>query len=127
MGTRDELQRALANDRLVDISTTGRKSGRQHRIEIAFHRFDGNVYISGLPGRRDWYANVVANPKMTFHLKQSTELDIPARAVPLDDGPERERVMHLLVTKWDREGQLDEFLERSPLIRVELELETASS
>lgn len=54
------IQRALARDRPIDITTTGRKSGQLHRTEIWFHHLDGNLYIMGTPGRRDWYANLVA-------------------------------------------------------------------
>jgi hypothetical protein len=45
-----QIKNALESDRLIDITTTGRTSGRGHRIEIGFHRVDGKVYISGLPG-----------------------------------------------------------------------------
>ena len=32
---------ALGRDQVIDITTTGRKSGEQRRIEIWFHRVDG--------------------------------------------------------------------------------------
>ncbi len=80
-----QLIRALETDTLIDITTTGRISGRQHRIEITFHFLDGTTYISGLPGKRDGYANMVANPAFTFHLKQSTQTDLAALAVPITD------------------------------------------
>jgi F420H(2)-dependent quinone reductase len=45
-------------DRVIDITTTGRKTGEPRRIEIWFHRLDGRYFITGAPGRpRDWYAN----------------------------------------------------------------------
>jgi hypothetical protein len=50
------IQRALEHDQLIDVTTNGRKSGRPHRIEITFHHLDGVLYISGLPGKRDWFA-----------------------------------------------------------------------
>ena len=56
------LLKALQDDRLIDITTTGRKSGEPHRIEIGFHFVDGHVYITGRPGLRGWYANLLANP-----------------------------------------------------------------
>ena len=77
------IERALRTDRLIDISTTGRKTGKIHRIEITFHCFDNEIYISGMPGKRDWYANLVAHPEFSFHLKQSIDADIPARATPI--------------------------------------------
>jgi hypothetical protein len=71
VGRDPAIEHALGQDRIIDITTTGRKSGRPHRIEIMFHYLEGAVYISGLPGRRDWYANHLQNPEMVFHLKQS--------------------------------------------------------
>ena len=79
----ERVQHALARDRTIDITTRGRKTGALHRIEIWFHHIDGHIYITGAPGRRDWYANVLAHPEFTFHLKQSTKADLPARATPI--------------------------------------------
>ena len=80
-----EVERALKTDRLIDITTVGRKSGKPSKIEIVFHNFDGTLYITGTPGRRDWYANLVANPQFTFHLKQSAQADLPATATPITE------------------------------------------
>jgi hypothetical protein len=40
---------ALAQDQVIDNTTTGRTSGEQRRIEIWFHRLDGRYYITGTP------------------------------------------------------------------------------
>ena len=71
-------QRALENDRTIDITTTGRNSGQPRRIEIWRYRYDGRTFLSGSPGTRDWYANLLANPEFTFHLKRSAQADLPA-------------------------------------------------
>ena len=49
-----QIRDTLQGGGIIDITTTGRKSGRPHRIEIAFHSLNGKIYISGMPGRRDW-------------------------------------------------------------------------
>ena len=116
-----ELENALQTDRLIDITTTGRKSGNHHRIEIAFHYIDGEVYISGMPGKRDWYANLMANPNFTFHLKQSIRRDLPATAYPIVDEEARRGLLVPITTKWGRLNQLDAFVDRSPLVKVDLE------
>src|SRR5206468_8831246 len=55
MGTLDErIRAALETDRAIDITTIGRKSGQPRRIEMAFHNLDGQIYITGTPGKRDW-------------------------------------------------------------------------
>jgi deazaflavin-dependent oxidoreductase (nitroreductase family) len=90
----DEAARALASDQVIDITTTGRQSGQPRRIEIWFHRLDGKYFITGTPGRpRSWYANLLAHPSFTFHLKQSATADLPATARPVTDTAEREKVL----------------------------------
>jgi deazaflavin-dependent oxidoreductase (nitroreductase family) len=116
-----DTERALKTDGLIDITTIGRKTGRAHKVEIAFHNFDGALYITGTPGSRDWYANLLANPEFTFHLKQSTQADIPAKAIPITDVAERRRVLSQVVVKWNKQDQLDAYLQSSPLVEVQLE------
>jgi deazaflavin-dependent oxidoreductase (nitroreductase family) len=90
----DKAASALATDRVIDITTTGRQSGEPRRIEIWFHRAAGGYYITGTPGRpRSWYANLVADPRFTFHLKESATADLPATARPVTDPAEREQVL----------------------------------
>jgi len=84
---------ALASDQVIDITTTGRQTGQPRRIEIWYHRVDGKYYITGTPGRRSWYANLVAHPEFVFHLKQSATADLAATARPVTDPAEREKVL----------------------------------
>lgn len=89
---------ALANDQVIDITTIGRKSGEQRRIEIWYHRVDGRYYITGTPNRpRSWYANLVARPDFTFHLKESATADLAAVARPITEAAEREHVFGRLL------------------------------
>jgi hypothetical protein len=77
-----------ARERTVDITTIGRRSGAERRIETWFYRVDGVVYLSGMPGRRDWAANLEAEPAFTFHLKHGTRADLQARASEVVDEAE---------------------------------------
>ena len=81
----DAIERALEHDRTTDITTCGRKTGRLRRIGIWFYNVDGNIYLSRLPGRRNWYANLTSEPRFTFHLKQSLRADLQATARPIKD------------------------------------------
>ena len=116
-----EIERALKTDGLIDITTVGKKTGKPHKVEIAFHNFDGVLYISGSPGKRDWYANLVAKPQFTFHLKQSTQADIPAKATPITDEATRRQVLSKVVAKWGKQDQLEAFVQSSPLVEVQFE------
>src|SRR2546423_1798122 len=119
----DDVRRALECDRTVDITTKGRRTGQKRRIETWFWNLDGTIYLSGSPGRRDWLANLRANPDFTFHLKQSASADLAARAHPVDDPEERRRVMSRILEGLGRASSLEQWVARSPLVEVELESE----
>ena len=117
----DAVKEALERDNLVDITTTGRKSGRQHRVEVNLRYVDGRVYLSNLPAeRRDWAANLYSNPDFTYHLKQSLKLDLSARATPVKDAETRRRVFERFLMREGILHELDERLRHSNLFLVEL-------
>src|SRR5438874_1172570 len=62
---------ALDRGQLIDLTTTGRRSGQPRRIEIVFHNVDGRIVISGMPSPRTraWLHNVQRNPAVTLHFK----------------------------------------------------------
>lgn len=113
---RDALSRPMT---VVDISTTGRKSGQERRIEIVMHNIDGRLYISGQPSptRRGWLANLDANPKFTLHLKRGARADLPATAREITDPAERRQVLEHVARNWKR-SDVDTMVEYSPLIEV---------
>src|SRR5438445_11589821 len=79
----EQVHHALEQGGVIDITTRGRNTGLPRRIEIRFHHIEGQVYITGSPPRRRaWYANLLAHPEFTFHLKESIHADVPARAAP---------------------------------------------
>ena len=93
MQTLDQNARnALSIDMVVDITTTGRRSGDPRRIEIWCHLIDGQLYLAASPGPRSWYANLYANPEVTLHLKDDVKADIPVRARPITGESERRDV-----------------------------------
>ncbi len=108
------IKKALGKDRTIDITTTGRNSGNARRLEIWFHKVGDQIYISGSPGKRDWYANLVAQPNFIFHLKGSLATELKARAIPITDQKERREIM----SKFDGQRNLDDWVEASPLVEV---------
>jgi deazaflavin-dependent oxidoreductase (nitroreductase family) len=117
--TSDAINAALERGSTIDITTTGRKSGKPRRIEIVFHNIDGRIYISGIPrpNKRDWLLNLEAEPRFTFHLKGRTHADLPATARVIDDETERRRVLPHVARAW-RRNDLDAMVRYSPLIEV---------
>jgi deazaflavin-dependent oxidoreductase (nitroreductase family) len=97
-----EFVREHAQDECCDVTTTGRRSGRPHKIEIWFGVLDETMYlISGNGPGADWYRNALANPEVTVDLAGRT-FAATARAVT-DDG-ERRRVGDLMGDKYRWDG-----------------------
>lgn len=114
--TRD-VRDELARGQLIDITTTGRRTGLPRRIELVFHNVDGRIVISGHPGRpRDWLANLAAKPSFTFHLKGRLIADLPARARVITDRGERERFVRPIARGWGID--LDLMVATAPLVEV---------
>ena len=126
---RDHIFKALGTDRVIDITTRGRKTGKPRRIEIWFYNVDGGIYLSGKPGKRDWYANLVNSPEFTFHLKQTIQADLPAMAEPILDEMSRREIIPKVITilGMDLPQDLGPWLEGSPLVQVHLDIEGAAS
>jgi deazaflavin-dependent oxidoreductase (nitroreductase family) len=122
MSTNPNVAEALKHGHLIDITTTGRKSGQPRRLEIMFHNVDGRLYISGIPSprRRSWIANLDKNPKMTFHLKGKVKADLAGTARIIDEQAERREVLPHIARAWKR-TDLEQMVRYSPLIEVTLE------
>jgi deazaflavin-dependent oxidoreductase (nitroreductase family) len=119
-----EVKEVMDRGGIADITTIGRKTGRPRRVEIYFHQFDGHYYLTGRHGRkRDWEANIVANPEFTLHLKRGVEADIPVTGVPEPDPEERARILRrALIESWDSppdrvDKALHTWVDGSPFIR----------
>lgn len=115
----DTIAHALATERTIDITSTGHRSGQPSRIEIWFHVVDDVVYLTGSPGRRDWYANLLANPSFTFHLKESVVVDLAARATPITDRRTKRSILAVIHDRVNSSKTLDDWVENSPLVAVD--------
>ena len=116
----EKVIQALKTDQVIDITTTGRKTGESRRIEIWFHNVDGRLFITGTPGKRSWFANLSAHPDFTFHVKQSAHADLPARARVIGAEAERREILARILAKLDRADNLETWVSQSPLVEVTL-------
>lgn len=118
------VKEAMDRGGIADITTIGRKTGEERRIEIYFHQFDGAYYLTGKPGRpRDWNANIIANPEFTIHLKKGVTADVEVVGEPEPDREERAQILRrALVESWGSEPEkaeasLHKWVSTSPFIR----------
>jgi deazaflavin-dependent oxidoreductase (nitroreductase family) len=117
----EQVRRALETDHLIDITTRGRKSGQPRRIEIRLNNIGGQLYLTGRPPRpRSWYANLVAHPEFTLHLKQSVSADLAARATAIREPARRREIIAAIHRQIGRDSDLELWVERSPLMHIEL-------
>lgn len=118
----DEDQRAvLGSIRTIDFTTFGRRTGQPSRIEIWWFEFERRFVITGTPGRRDWLANVRANPDVIVH---ANGYDYPGQAHPIVDTEFRQRFFRSTVAEvrwYANQAEMAELVARAPMIEVHLD------
>jgi len=109
----------LARTRTVDLVTIGRQSGQLRRVEIWWFHFEDRFIVTGTPGRRDWYANVLADPKVVIETRHG---DLPGLARVVTDPEFRHRFFMDRATGWySTQSQLTALVEAAPMIEVVLD------
>jgi deazaflavin-dependent oxidoreductase (nitroreductase family) len=119
------IEEALSTGGIVDLTTTGRKSGLDRRIEVYLHNFDGHLYLTGRPGfPRDWVANIGADPNVTLHLKRGVVADLPAKAKIISEPAEKGRIiLRARVESWGVDPEkansdMDHWVATAPAVRL---------
>jgi deazaflavin-dependent oxidoreductase (nitroreductase family) len=91
------LQR-IADRSTIDITTVGRKSGKEHTKPIWFVVDDGKIVVqAGKDGKTDWYLNLQAKPAAM--LRQG-EYTFRARPTPVTDPARVEAIHELFLAKY---------------------------
>jgi deazaflavin-dependent oxidoreductase (nitroreductase family) len=116
----EQVRQALRMSQVIDITTTGRRTGLPRRIEIVDHVIDGRIFISGTPRPRTraWIHNLAADPHLTVHLKTPVAADVPATARIVTDEAERRGVFDWITTHAWRTMDVEDMVTMSPLIEV---------
>ena len=50
------------------LETTGRKTGKNHRVELLVVRYNGKVYFSRRNANSDWLKNAIKNPDVRVEI-----------------------------------------------------------
>jgi deazaflavin-dependent oxidoreductase (nitroreductase family) len=89
----------MHRERLLLLTTTGRRTGQPRTAPMMFHRDGDRVLVIasniGAPRHPDWYLNLVADPNITVEV--GDESGEPRRAVARTvEGDEREELWAML-------------------------------
>ena len=88
----------LSDDDYCYLTTTGRRSGRPHRIEIWYAPDGDTLYLLAGGGRSsDWVQNLRAEPTVTIEVDGSVRR---ARGRLLESGEEAARARSLVFAKY---------------------------
>ncbi|MCP3857070.1 MAG: nitroreductase family deazaflavin-dependent oxidoreductase [Actinomycetia bacterium] len=123
------IRDALANDLTIDIVTTGARSGLARRIEIWFTTISGQIVIGGTASAgatdgghtpRDWLANLRAEPRFWFCLKESVQAELTAEAHEVRDLARRRAYFMAPETRWYRDNSpsTEVLIAEGPLVEV---------
>ncbi len=110
----------LGEESFCYLTTTGRRSGRPHTIEIWFALVGATLYmLSGGRDRSDWVKNIQNEPKVSVRIKDMT---MPGRARLVSDAEEDALVRRLLLEKYSRgyAGDLTNWGRRALAVAVDI-------
>ena len=110
---------SLADTEYCYLTTTGRRSGEPHRMEIWFVAHDDGAFLLSDTGRSDWYRNLEARPEVSLEIGGERR-DTMARPVSADDAANAV-VRAAMVAKYQPgyEEDLAEWSVRAFLVRIE--------
>ena len=110
----------MFDDDYCYLITTGRRTGRPHRIEIWYAADGDRLYLLSGGGRSsDWVQNLIADPAVQVELNGDIQT---ARARVVPDGDEAERARTLVHDKYaSRSGDdLTSWRQRALPIAIDL-------
>jgi deazaflavin-dependent oxidoreductase (nitroreductase family) len=109
----------LASQRTVDLTTFGRQTGLPRRVEIWWFRFEDRFIITGTPGRRDWLANIRADPAVIVHTRLG---DLSGTAHEVLDLAYRRRFFESSETRWySTQSVLELLVAEAPMVEIALD------
>ncbi len=87
----EEFIKALESSREIELTVTGRRSGREISIPVWFVREGGKLYLVPVRGTdSDWYKNVLKTPTVRL---AAGGAQLTARAIPVTDPAEAGEIL----------------------------------
>jgi deazaflavin-dependent oxidoreductase (nitroreductase family) len=114
-----DVRRVLEAAAEVELGTTGARSGELSTVPIWGWVVADRYVITGTPGPRDWFANVLQNPRVSVAVAGRV---LRGTAGVIDDPEFRERVFTAPETGWYlTQCSLEELVESAPMIEIEFD------
>ena len=102
------------------LTTTGRKTGKQHRTALIYGRLDDDYVIvaskGGHPTNPLWYTNIEANSEVTLQVAADV---FQAIATTIPEGADHDRAWKVMTDMWpDYAVYQTKTTRRIPLVRL---------
>jgi deazaflavin-dependent oxidoreductase (nitroreductase family) len=113
----------MAPDDYCYLTTTGRRSGKQHEIEMWFAREGDTLYLLAGAGRSsDWVRNIESDHRVAVRLGEDRHDAVGRILDAANDSDEAERARALVFDKYQPryDGDLLEWRERSLPVALDL-------
>lgn len=109
----------VATETFAYLTTSGRKSGEAHRIEIWFGVHDGRIYLmSGGRDRSDWVKNLQSDPRLTIEIAGEIHKGVATILTEPSEADQMART--ILVQKYGRDRDLEKWGRESLAIAIDL-------
>ncbi len=108
-----------ADEDFCYLTTTGRVTGRPHRIEIWFGLDGATAYLLAGGPRSDWVRNLLRDPDVTFEVAGRS---MAAHARLVDDPAEQRTARRLVYEKYSPRyrGSLEQWRDTALAVAVDL-------
>ncbi len=95
---KDDLMDRLSRSREINVTVSGRKSGRAITIPVWFVLEDEKLYLLPVSGSdTQWYKNVLSNPSIRIEAREAAG---EFRAVPITDAKQVSSVVEKFRAKY---------------------------
>ena len=109
----------LRDEQFCYVTTTGRRTGRPHEIEIWFVVTDDAIYLLAGGGERaDWVKNMRADPSVQVRIGSST-FSAAAQVDPPGEGPRPREALAAKYQGWEPGRPLSDWAREALLVRID--------
>ena len=116
--TNPAVRDALADAREIELTVTGRRSGRQISCHVWFVQQDDNVFLMPLAGSdSDWYKNVRHTPRVEI---ARDGMALATDATPVTDAERVRRVEEMFRAKYGSDQVDALYSRRDVAVRIAL-------